>query len=216
MSLPPVQERLRQLGEEELSRLLGTEVTIGQVSLSPYTRIEIDRVNVSDACGDTALHVGRIGAGVSLSRLLLHGRLTINYVELVDADLRLRRNSSDSPLNIAPIIEALKPRNKTKKPTRFDLQVNTVVIRRTSATYDVESAPPAPDGHFDPNHIAVTGLKADVTIPRLRNDDIIVYLKRLSLAERSGLELTDFHANTHFSASNLSVTDAEIRMPAPP
>lgn len=37
-----------------------------------------------------------------------------------------------------------------------------------------------------PNHIAVTGLKADVTIPRLRNDDIIVYLKRLSLAERSG------------------------------
>ena len=56
-------------------------------------------------------------------------------------------------------------------------------------------------------------MKADISLPRIKNDDFIINLKRLSLNEQSGLELTDLHVRTVISNAEFSVEDFQITLP---
>lgn len=215
MSLPIVQEELRQTGQKELSALLGVDVHIDQVQITPFSNVELSGITVSDIYGDTALTIDRLGAGLSMRRLIFNQRLVINYVELIGPSVNIYRPSPDRPLNIDPIIQALKPKNSNKAPAKFDLQANMVVIRRGSISLDADSVPDSiPNGIFDKNHIRIYDLKADIGLPRLKNNDFIINLKRLSLKEQSGLNLTDLHVRAIISDSEFSIEDFQLSMPS--
>lgn len=212
LSLPSVQEKICTTGEDELSRLLDTEVRIGRVSIAPFNRITLNDVTVFDSNQDTALHVSRIGAGISLPSLVSGDRITITYTELIGMDARLSKPTPDSPLNIQPIIDALKPKDKTKPPTLFDLRVNTIVIRKSNLSYDILSEP-GDSTRLDKNHIAVKDMKADIMLPCIKNDDFTIDIKRFALQEQSGFTLQDLKGLFHISADGLSASGVRISMP---
>ena len=137
LSLPGVQNKIRQRAEKELSEVLTVPVSIGKVMINPFNRVTLERVAVGDARGDTALFVRRLGAGMSLWDYFYRDRIVLDYAEIIGLDARINRDSLGAPLNIQPIIEALAPKDKNKPPTRFDLQINTVVMRQSAVAYDV-------------------------------------------------------------------------------
>lgn len=186
LSVPSVQNIIRGRAEKELTNLLGTPVTIGRISIAPFNSLTLSDVAVEDSLGVKALRVDRLGAGISLMKLF-RGDIVVTYAEIIGLHATVYRDSPSDPLNIQPIIDRFKPKDKNKPPTLFSLAVNTIVIRRSSATYDVNSAPHAPEGHFSPNHIRVGNLRADVTLPLISNDRNIIDLRRLAFDERSGL-----------------------------
>ncbi|MBD5257445.1 MAG: hypothetical protein HDS52_01980 [Barnesiella sp.] len=212
LSLPWIQDALRERCETLLSEKLGAEVTVGDLGIRPFNRATVRDVAIVSE-GDTLLVADRISAGINLYELILHGNIAIDYAELTGVDLRLRRADHDSPLNIQPVIDALSGKEEKKEPTQFDLRVNTVVIRRTSISYDIDSAPAVEPGQFDPNHISINNLRADLNIPRLSNDDMRIDLKRLAFAERSGLSVTDIHALFRYSPEALGWENMVITMP---
>ncbi|MDE7443315.1 MAG: hypothetical protein K2M65_04060, partial [Muribaculaceae bacterium] len=111
-------------------------------------------------------------------------------------------------------MEALKSKDDNKPSSQFDLQANMVVIRRGSLKFDNDSVPDSiPVNKFNKNHIRITDMKADISLPRIKNDDFIINLKRLSLNEQSGLELTDLHVRTVISNAEFSVEDFQITLP---
>lgn len=69
LSIGVVQRELCKVGEKELSGLLGADVTIGELSVSPFNKVLLKDVSVIVAPGDTALQVERLGAGVVLGKL---------------------------------------------------------------------------------------------------------------------------------------------------
>ncbi len=168
LSLSGVQRRVADTAEKELSELLGAKVTIGRLNIIPFNRVVLGNVVIETAPGDTALAARSIGAGVDLLGALRSDTWTINYVAVTGLRGNLYREAPGAPLNIQPVIDALGPKEKNRPPTRFSLRVPTVILRSCSLSYDVLSEP-AGEG-FDPNHIKIRGLRADIMLPRLRDD----------------------------------------------
>lgn len=204
----PVQEKLRAVARTELSGLLGAEVNIGSLEYRPFTRLRLSDISiVQDA--DTLLLAEALNAGIS-GRNLMRGRLVITGVELMSPDIRLRRDSAGAPLNVQPIFDRLKG-DGTKPPKSFNLAVQTVVIRRGAASYDITDAPSKADG-FDPNHIAVKAINADITAPEISNGNIRVSLKRFTARENSGLYLRNLAATTTLADSLLLIEGLNINL----
>ncbi len=206
LSLPSFQKSAARCAEDELSSLLGTSVHLGEVTFSPFNRIVLKDVVVCDTAGVDALTIGHLGAGVSIMESLWNERLTVSYVELIDVGVKLYKDSANAPLNIQPIIDRFKSDGK-KESAKFNLAVNLVVIRRSGLSYDVLDAPLPEEGHFDTNHIAVTGFRADISAPSISNNLINVDVKRLGAEEHSGLYLKELTATVLMDSSRLEVNN---------
>ena len=112
LSIPGVQSYMGHRAERELTALLGTRVTIGRVEYSPFTRIVLTDVSVSDTDGKTPLRIGHLGAGVSITESLWQRHPVVTYAEIIDLEAHLWRDSVGAPLNIAPIIERFRKKNR--------------------------------------------------------------------------------------------------------
>ncbi len=217
LELDTVQRRVTSVAESELSKLLDADVSIGNVSIAPFNRVWLRDVSVTlhpdclTAKTDTVAHIRRLGAGIDLYRLLA-GKLVIGYAELIGADLRIRRDSASAPLNIAPILKALAPRSPRKEPSRYDLRINSVVLRQIRLSYDISDRP-VDTTRIDPSHLAIYDLRADIRLPRLSNDTIKAELKRLAFTERSGLRLNDLRFNAQVTPDILNISGLSLQLP---
>lgn len=212
LSLPWVQDAIKVKCEQLLSGKTGAQVTIDDLGLRPFNRATMRGVSVVYA-GDTIAKVNRLGAGINIFELLAHGNIAIDYAELSGFDIRLKKATPDSPLNISPLIDTLSGKDKNKPPTQFDLRINTVVLRQGTVSYDIESQQRLQPGVFDPNHILISNLRADLNLPRLSNDEYRINLKRMAFTEQSGIEITDICSSFHISSGELGWEDMAIMMP---
>ena len=208
---PAVQDRLRREGEKALSEYLDTEVRIGSVSIKPFNQLELKEVLINDQQGDSLLTVGKLGAGISLKDLIADKRIVITYGEIIGLDGHVTRPDKDGPTNLQFIIDAFKPK-EDKPPKPFDVKVNTVVIRQSALTYDVLDQPRKP-GRLDPNHLAISNLRADLSLPQLKNNDFDIQVKRLSFDEGSGLSLKRLSTDVHITDNFMDIKDISVKLP---
>ncbi|MDE6378635.1 MAG: hypothetical protein K2K72_07815, partial [Duncaniella sp.] len=215
LSIPGIQNSLGSRAENELSRLLGSQVSIGRVEFFPFNRIALADVSIQDPLNKDkeCLHIGHLGLGVSLSESLWNRYPVVTYAELLDVSVNLRRDSLKAPLNIDPILDRLKSKDDTEHETPFHLAVNMVVIRRSSISYDVSDRPVKEDGVFDPNHIKVYGLRADLRAPYISNNSVSVQIKRLGASEQSGLTLSALSAHLDMSKEAMTLGDLSLSLP---
>lgn len=213
LSIDAVQSKLRDVGERELTSLLGAEVSIGKVDVTPFNKVLLTDVAIVTAPGDTAVTADRLGAGFMFWKLVVDRKLVFSYAEIIGLDVRLWRDSTEAPLNIQPVIDRLMPKDKNKPPVNYGLRINNIVVRRSRLSYDVRSEAEVA-GRFDRNHIAITDLKADILLPRIKNDDYIIDVKRLAMKERSGFEIESFGGVFSASTSRLSVEGLRLEMPS--
>ncbi len=206
-------DKIRSVGQEELSKVLGTEVTVGKLSIQPFNKVNIADVQAQDDYGQTALRVDDLEARFEFWHFLKTGRLVFDYVVLTGVDARLYKKTADSPLNISGIIERLKSKEPGKEPTRFDLSLYTVKLINAKARYDVLDAPEK-QGKFDTNHISVSDLELYLTAPKLSNDEISGRIRHLAFTDRSGLRITDLTASAYYTPKQLKISDLVIELPA--
>lgn len=214
LSISPVQRAVGRRAEKELTALLGTDVTIGNVEIAPFNRVTLGDISVKDTNGVDALAVGHLGAGINLTDLIFSGRIVVSYAEIIDLRARIYRDSVNTPLNIAPILERFKPKDPNRPPTLFDLAVNMIVIRRANIEYDILSSPAKEENRFDAAHIHVNDLRADIKLPRIKNDDFIIEIKRLAAKENSGITLKELRGNFTLSDTAATVTGLIVDFPA--
>lgn len=212
LSMPRVQKWVRNVTERELTGLLGMRVGIGDINVAPFSRVALRRVAVTDEKGDTAITAERIGAGLNLGALVLKRLLVVNYTEVIGLDVRLHRDSASAPLNIQAMIDALSPKDKNKPPTHFDFSINTVVIRTSSASYDVGNVAETP-GRFNPGHIAIRDFRADLRLPKMADKDFNVELRRMAFVERSGFRVESVDGEFHVGDDGATATGVTLRLP---
>ena len=211
LQLPPVQERLRHAGEKALGEFLNTEVEIGSVSFVPFNQVELQKVAIHDQAGDSLLNIKKLGAGISLKDLIADRRIVVTYGEIIGLTGHVTRADKDSPTNVQFIIDAFKPKGD-QPPKPFDVQVKNIVMRQSSLRYDVLDQPRKP-GQFDVNHLWVSNLRADLSLPRLKNGDFDIRVKRLSFDEGSGLLLKRLTTDVHVTENALDVKNLKAQFP---
>lgn len=211
LSIPSIQNKIKAVGEQELSNLLNTQVTINNVSIMPFNEVILNGVTVPDQKGDSLFSIDKVGAGLSLYNLVANRRLVFTYAEVIGLKGRITQPDKDSPTNMQFIIDAFKPKGN-KPPTKFDVQIFNVVLRKINVSYDLLSEP-RKQGQFDPHHLCVTDLRADILLPRLKNDDFLIELKHLALAEQSGLVLKNLSTKLEINNTTAAARNLVIELP---
>lgn len=186
LSIPAIHNRVRDVAEKELTAFMKAPVQIGRVELWPFNEVRLSDVKFMTPSGQECIGIDRLGAGIGFWKLVLQGKIEITYAEIIGMNALIEQPAKDAPLNIAFIVEAFKPNKKGMPPAIFDIRLHNVVIRKSVVAYRRLWIPQKEAG-IDFNHIELRDLCADLAMPRLKNDDYELNLKRLSFREKSGL-----------------------------
>ncbi|MCM1152755.1 MAG: translocation/assembly module TamB [Muribaculum sp.] len=214
LSMTPVQDKIRSIAETELSKFLGGQLTIQNLSIYPFNELVLNNVALSDPQGRKCIVAGKLGAGIDLWRFLRHGRIEVTYAELIDADVRLWQQTADSKINIQFLIDALAPKDKSKPPTKFDLKIRNIVVRRAALSYDKRWLVKNSDSRrIDFNHIRVENLSADAQLPELKNDDFTVDLRRLAFELPEKFTLENLSCKSRITNKSLTIQDLVVKLP---
>lgn len=187
LSVPVVQNVIKQEAEKQLTQLFKAPVKIGDVSIMPFNELQLNDVEIRTPDNQKCISVKNLGAGVAFWKLLISQKIEITYAEIIGLDADITQAKEGAPLNIQFIIDAFKPKQQKKEPTKFDLVLHNIVIRKSNMRFDRLWQPVKEHNVLDPNHLRVSNLRADISMPRLKNDDYVVNLRRLSFREKSGL-----------------------------
>ncbi len=212
LSTPWAQEKLRTVGEEELTTLLGTKVQIGYVGFSPFDHIVLKEVSVADDNGVNALYISNLSVRFELDYFLSKHKLVFDYAAIDGMSVKLYKPSKTDKLNIAGIIDRLKLKDKNKPPTRFEFAISMVEINGLSATYDVNDRPRKEQG-FDVNHISVSDLSLTANLSKVTNEGAVVKIAHLAFIEQSGFTLADFNTEVTFMPDKIAVKSPTITLP---
>lgn len=215
LSVPAIQNDIKKLAEKEASKFLGGEVRIENLILRPFNELVLCGVDVFTPGHDHCVRVETVGAGINLTKLIKGGGIEFSYGEIIGLDAKISQEYPDSPLNIQFIIDAFKPKDKNKPPTKFDINLRNVVLRRCGMTFDKLWQPV--DSLIDKtdfNHFRVYDLKADVTFPQLKNDDFMIDLRRLSFKVSGGLVVDKMAFRTHITPKSISIADFVLQLPS--
>lgn len=213
MSVPAVQNLVCQRAERELSDFLGGRVEISSVELVPFNEVRLYGVSLYTPQGERCLSAGKIGAGISLWPLLSSGTVEIVYAELISLDAKVVQPRKNAPLNIDYLIQAFSPKDKNKPPAKFRVKLRNVVIRKSRLSFDRPFMPrKANGGLFDPNHVSITNLRADVELPLLTNDDFTIDLRRIAFDEKSGFSVGSLSMLAHITPREISFSNFKLRL----
>ncbi len=212
LSVPSVQDSLRKTAESELSSLLGGRVTISGVDIMPFNEVRLHGVSIYAPDGKRCISAGRIGAGVSIWKLVSRGELEFTYAELISLNATLTQATEGGPLNIDFIIKALQPKKK-KQPSSLRIALRNIVVRKSRVSFDRLYRPSRETpGKFDPNHIELSDFRADVAIPLIEGDRFVIDLRRLAFEERSGLSVGSLSAIADISPRDISLQNFRLRL----
>ena len=199
VSMPYFQNKIKAVGERELSEFLGTNVTIDGISISPFNQVVLTGVNIPDQKDGDLINVDKLGAGVSIYDLIANRKLVFTFAEVNGLHGHVTRPDKSSPTNLQFIIDKLKPK-PGQPPKPYDIKIEHAILRNCDISYDVLNEPNKAPGLFDPNHLHATDLVADLSFPRIKNNDFIINLKHLAVNEKNGLQVTNV-------SGEFSVTD---------
>ncbi|MCM1428723.1 MAG: translocation/assembly module TamB domain-containing protein [Clostridium sp.] len=214
LSIPSVQNSIRSEAESQLSELLGGKLSIGRLEVFPYNEIVLYDVSLDDPNGERCVYIGKVGSGISLWQLIVNHKIEITYAELISPDIRLWQERQGGPLNIQFLIDAFKPKQKNKPPTKFDLKIHNVVIRGGCFSFSKLWVPELRNPmKIDFNHIQLTDINADIELPRLRNDDFSVDVRRLAFEVPQLLSVEKIGCVAHITPNSISVANLIVKLP---
>ena len=211
LNIPSVQGKLASLATSELRKILNTEVSVGHIELSLLNRIHIEDVRLEDRQGEQMLDVKRLSARFEW-KPLLDGKIVINSVQLIDFDIRLKKETPEAEPNFQFVLDAFASKDTLKESPKIDLRINSVLINRGRLTYDVLSAPETP-GKFNASHIGVRNLSASVSLKAFRNDTLNAIVRRMHLEEQSGFQLKKLGMKILADNKKLNLNDFIIELP---
>ena len=165
------------------SAALGTDVEAGRVQFTYPFGITIDGLTIYDLQHDTLAHAASLSLRLKPVKLLKK-KLSITSIRVNSPSIRLNREDPESDPNYA-FLTALF--GNSDEP--MSLRANSILIRNGSIRYDVRSAEWT-DSLFNPDHIGVNGLTANLSLKALNADTVSVIIRKFAFAEQSGLVLS--------------------------
>lgn len=182
----PMQQLLTQAVAEALEERLGTEVRVGELEVGLFNRVLLHDIYVSDRSRRPMLQAKLATAKLSL-RSLFQPQLVLRSISLLDAHIHLYKASPDAPLNCQFVIDAFSSKD-THKPSALNLRIGSLILRRVNVSYD-ESYKPASPGRFNPAHLHITGLNANISLREISLRQLRLRIRSLAFTEQSGLQL---------------------------
>ena len=208
--LPATQRYIGSKVAEVAGEMLGTQVSIGRVDLGILNRIIIDDVVIMDQRQQEMLRAARMSVSVDLLPLM-DGKISISSAQLFSARFRLYRQNDASPLNCQFLIDSLASKDTTtQKP--LNLRINSLIVRHTNVAFDQYDKPQT-EGLFNPAHLRLKEISANINLKTLTDDSLNVNIKRFSFSEQSGLSVTSMGGHLEAGRQHAVLSNFKLQMP---
>lgn len=211
LNIPFIQRNMTSFAEKELSQLLKTKLSIAQIDIGLLNRIIIDDVLIDDQSGKEMLKIARLSAKFEILPLF-KGKVTISSVQLFGFNINLNKKTPQAEPNFKFVLDALAAKDTVKTETNIQLRVNSILIRRGKLAYDVLSEQETP-GKFNPQHVKLRNIIANISLKALQSDSINASIKRLSVDEQSGFELRKLSLKVVANAQRMHIDNFSIDLP---
>lgn len=147
---------------EELAEKLETRVTLeGDVEVDWFNQVVLNHLTVYDQQDDTLLYARRVLIAYDLWPLL-HHHLVLNTCQLIDFDIRAKKDSMEGKHNFQFIVEALQKKDPDSQSFIEELDLNAILLRMGRLSYDVEDQPHSNSFPLDKNHIQIEQFSANL------------------------------------------------------
>ena len=210
LHVPATQRWLASVVSQAVAEKLGTEVNVGRVDLGLFNRLIIDDVTIKDQQQQDMLTARRMSVRVDLLPLL-DGRIVITSAQLFGIHAQLYRDSADTVPNYQFALDALYSPDKGE-PSKLDLRIGSLIVRRLSMDYDQRDIPQTPD-RFSPQHLHVADVSAHILLRTLTPDTLNLNVKRIALREQSGLNLEQLSFKVEANRRATLLTGFTLQMP---
>ena len=211
LNIPYIQHKMAIITTEELENILHTELSIGRIDIGLMNRIIIDDVLLKDQSKKEMLKVARLSAKFEIMPLF-KGKITIRSVQLFGFNIHLNKKTPKDNINCKFVFDAFTSKDTTKKESKLDLRINSILIRRGTFNYDIFSEPQNP-GKFNAKHIKLTNILANISLKALSKDSVNASIKRLSLNEQSGFELKKLSLKIAGNSKAAKIENFAIALP---
>ena len=208
--IPACQQYIGQKVANAVSEKLATEVSVGRVDLGFLNRIILDDVIIHDQQKKEMLRAARLSARIDILPLT-NGKISISSAQLFGAKAQFYRKDSLAKPNFQFVLDSLASKDTTSH-TPVDLHINSLIVRRSSVTYDEHHVTPTP-GHFNLHHLNVSDISADIVLKTLTDDSLDVNIKRLGLKEQSGLDLNKLSLKLKAGRQGATLQNFFLKMP---
>ena len=197
---------------KELSSILGSRLSIGRINIGLLNRIIIDDLLLDDQSGKELLKVSRLSAKFDIIPLF-NGKISISNVQLFSFNANLEKETPDAKSNFQFVLDAFASKDSVKKKSNLDLRVNSLLIRRGRVSYDIRSEQETP-GKFNPKHIRLSNILANISLKALQSDSINAAIKRMSIEEEhSGFELKKLSLKVVANDRKMRIENFAIDLP---
>jgi len=208
-NIPAIQRFVGSQAGALLSDELETKVQVGRVDFGFFNRLIIDDVAIFDQKDKRLLNAKRVSAKVSISDLL-HDKITITSAQLFGCEVQLYQHSKEEPANFQFIIDKLSSDDDEKRP--LHLQINSLIIRNGKLSYHRQDLPPTPR-QFNLNHVELSKISAHIILDKLTDDALDLNVKRMSLEEKTGLQLKGLSFRLEADEQHASLKDLMLELP---
>jgi hypothetical protein len=212
LHLPPVQQKIKNFALREIMKTTGNRLLIGNIRFSPFNRLRMEAVYISDLWGDTLLCAEKLDAGFEIFPILKK-RLCIRTVDISGFDIRIHKDSIDAPLNFRFLLDAFNDDATETDPSGMKMEIDRISLKDGSLSYDVATAPNLPDSLFDSNHFAIRNFAAKIYLPSLDPENLSATVAQLSFVEKSGFCLKNLRFRLTTKQKNVFLKDFAINLP---
>lgn len=180
-------------------------------------RLIVEDLLLYDQQGEELLKVPRLSIRFDILPLL-KGRISISSVQLFGCSISLSQAHPKAAPNYQFLIEALSSKEESQD-SNLDLRINSILIRRGNLSHHLQSEKETPHV-FNPHHLHVQNLLANLSLKTLSNDSINIGVKRLSFSEaysgfgvkRLQLKLTANHNRLHLDDLILDLPESRLQI----
>ena len=208
--IPQVQQYIGEKTAQTIGEKLGTKVEVGQIDLGFLNRLILDDVVIYDQQQQRMVTAARITARIDFTPLAI-GRISISSAQLFGAHFHLYKATEDAQPNFQFAIDSLASKDTTNH-TPLDLRINSLIVRRSSVSYDQLDAPQTQD-RLNPKHLDINGISAHAILKAVTDDSININLKRLAFNEQSGLNVKRLAFQLAAGRHDASLQDFQLQLP---
>ena len=211
LKVPYFQEKISQKATEYLGEKLNTDVHIKKIEFELFNKLILKEVLLKDQAGDTLLAAKRIGAGFEIAPLL-KGKLRFTSAQLFSFSVNLSKETSDSPLNLQFIIDALKSED-TNKETEIDLSIRRLNLRLGNFTYRIKDKAQTP-GKFNANDISLSNISARINLNSFTKTELKAQIDKLSFTEKSNFQVKRLALDLDANANEAKINNLIVELPS--
>lgn len=213
LSIPFVQQKVLAFAVDKVKEITKSEISIDEIRLHLFSSVSLKGVYLEDQSKDTLVYAKDLSVHLNPFELLKN-KLQIDGINLSDFTIKVSQKNSESDFNYQFLIDAFAGDTTSTDTTSSSLKIaiEDIKLKNGRLTYDI-LADSLTDGIFNPSHIHINNLNAEVYLPSLDMSNLKANLASLSFIEQSGLVVSNLTGKITSQQFNIKGTDIQLDLP---